>query len=129
MGADRRRRGGAAGAPLISAAGTADADGLRVVFREYFAWLGPEGWFSDIEAELAALPGGYDAILVAREGDEIVGCVALRPLADGACEMKRLYVRPSVRGSGTGRALVEPIERYLARNLYRLLEHGAPTTA
>ena len=107
MGAERRRRGCAAGAPLISDAGAADADALRAVFREYFAWLGPEGWFSDIEAELAALPGGYDAILVARDGEEVAGCVALRPLEDGACEMKRLYVRPSARGAGTGRALVE----------------------
>ena len=107
MGAERRRRGRAAGAPLISDAGAADADALRAVFREYFAWLGPEGWFSDIEAELAALPGGYDAILVARDGEEIAGCVALRPLEDGVCEMKRLYVRPSARGTGTGRALVE----------------------
>ena len=107
MGAERRRRGGAAGASLISDAGAADADALRAVFREYFAWLGPEGWFSDIEAELAALPGGYDAILVARDGEEVAGCVALRPLEDGACEMKRLYVRPSARGTGTGRALVE----------------------
>ena len=77
------------------------------MFRDYFAWLGPDGWFVDSEAELAALPGGYDAILVARDGEEIVGCVALRPLEGGACEMKRLYVRPSARGSGTGRALVE----------------------
>jgi len=107
LGAERRRRGGAAGAALISDADAADADALRELFREYFAWLGPEGWFSDVEAELAALPGGYDAILVARDGGEIVGCVALRPLEDGACEMKRLYVRPTARGSGAGRALVE----------------------
>jgi ribosomal protein S18 acetylase RimI-like enzyme len=85
----------------------ADADALRELFREYFAWLGPEGWFTDIEAELAALPGGYDAILLAREGDEIAGCVALRRLEEGVCEMKRLYVRPAARGSGAGRALVE----------------------
>jgi len=107
LGAERRRRGGAAGAALISDADAADADALRELFREYFAWLGPEGWFSDVEAELAALPGGYDAILVARDGGEIVGCVALRSLEDGACEMKRLYVRPTARGSGAGRALVE----------------------
>lgn len=107
MGADLRGRGGAAGAPLISDAGAADAEALRAVFRDYFAWLGPEGWFSDIEAELDALPGGYDAILVARDGGEVVGCVALRALEDGACEVKRLYVRPSARGSGAGRALIE----------------------
>lgn len=77
------------------------------MFREYFSWLGPDGWFIDPEAELAALPGGYDAILVARGGEEVVGCVALRPLEDGVCEMKRLYVRPTARGSGTGRSLVE----------------------
>lgn len=107
MGARGRRRGGVAGAPLISAARAADADALRELFREYFAWLGRDGWFTDLEAELAALPGGYDAVLLARDGDEVVGCVALRPLGDGVCEMKRLYVRPAARGSGAGRALVE----------------------
>ena len=78
-----------------------------MTFREYFAWLGEEACVPDAEAELAALPEGYDVILVARDGDEIAGCVALRPLDAGFCEMKRLYVRPSARGSGTGRALVE----------------------
>jgi putative acetyltransferase len=107
VGAGSGRRGGAAGAPLISDAGAADADALRELFREYFAWLGPEGWFTDIKAELAALPGGYDAILLARDSDEVVGCVALRTLEAGVCEMKRLYVRPAARGSGAGRALVE----------------------
>jgi GNAT superfamily N-acetyltransferase len=77
------------------------------MFRDYFAWLGEDGCVPDPEAELAALPGGYAAILLAREGYEIAGCVALRPLEEGACEMKRLYVRPPARGSGTGRALVE----------------------
>jgi ribosomal protein S18 acetylase RimI-like enzyme len=107
VGADGRGRGGAAGAPLISDAGAADADALRKLFREYFAWLGPQGWFTDIEGELAELPAGYDAILLARDGEEVAGCVALRPLEDGTCEMKRLYVRPTGRGSGVGRALVE----------------------
>jgi ribosomal protein S18 acetylase RimI-like enzyme len=99
--------GGAARKALISDAGAADADALRELFREYFAWLGSEGWFTDVEAEVAALPGGYQAILVARGGDEIVGCAALRPLTDEVCEMKRLYVREGARGWGAGRALVD----------------------
>jgi ribosomal protein S18 acetylase RimI-like enzyme len=109
VGARRRRRGGVARAPLISRATGDDADAVRALFREYAAWLGPEGWFSDLEAELAALPGGYDAILLARDGEEVVGCVALRRLEEGACEMKRLYVRPTGRRSGVGRALAEAI--------------------
>jgi ribosomal protein S18 acetylase RimI-like enzyme len=76
------------------------------MFRDYFAWLGGDCQSSDPAAELAALPGGYDAILVARDGEEIAGCVALRALGDAVCEMKRLYVRPSAQGSGTGRGLV-----------------------
>jgi ribosomal protein S18 acetylase RimI-like enzyme len=104
----------------ISAAAD-DAVALRALFREYFAWLGPEGWFSDVEAELAALPGGYDALLVARDGEEVVGCVALRPLEDGVCEMKRLYVRPAGRGSGAGRALVEAIVEEARRLGFRTM--------
>jgi putative acetyltransferase len=121
VGAVRGRPGGAAGSPLISQATGGDVGALRGLFREYAAWLGAEGWFTDLEAELAALPGGYDAILVAREGEAIVGCVALRSLEGGACEMKRLYVRPQARGSGAGRALAEAIVAGARRLGYRTL--------
>jgi ribosomal protein S18 acetylase RimI-like enzyme len=108
LGADSRGRGGAAGAPLISEAGADDVVALRALFREYFAWLGRNGWFPwGLDEELAALPGGYDALLVAGIDGEVAGCVAVKELGDGACEMKRLYVRPEARGSGTGRELVE----------------------
>jgi GNAT superfamily N-acetyltransferase len=109
VGAGRGRRGGAAGAPLIGDAGPADVDGLRALFREYADSLGEHGWLDGFAEELAALPGGYEVILVARMEDELAGCVALKRLQDGACELKRLYVRPAARGSGTGRALVEAV--------------------
>jgi ribosomal protein S18 acetylase RimI-like enzyme len=107
VGAERRRCGGVADPPLISDAEPDDADALRELFREYAASLGEYGWLDGFDEELAALPGGYEALLVARVGDEIVGCVALKRLPDGTCELKRLYVRPSARRSGTGRALAE----------------------
>jgi len=107
VGAERGRHGGAASAPLISDAGPDDGDGLRELFREYSAALGEWGCFPGFEEELAALPRGYDAVLVARWDGELAGCVAVKRLPDGTCEMKRLYVRESARGTGTGRALAE----------------------
>lgn len=41
--------------------------------------------------------------------DDPVGCVGLRNMGDGNCEMKRLYVRPDARHLGAGKVLVDRI--------------------
>jgi len=84
-----------------------DVEEVRALVREYAASLPFALDFQDFDRELNELPGDYappkGALLLARGA----GCVGLRPIAKTTCEMKRLYVRPSARGTGLGRRLAE----------------------
>ena len=92
-----------------------DLPELRAIFAEYMDSLDIDLSYQNAAAELASLPGNYappkGAILMARDaGHRLLGCVALRPLAQaGAGEIKRLYVRPAARGSALGRRLAEAV--------------------
>lgn len=90
-----------------------DMEVVRELFREYADGLGVDLCFQDFETELATLPGKYappkGRLVLAWDGARATGCVALRAIDDTSCEMKRLYVRPELRGTNVGRRLAESV--------------------
>ena len=86
---------------------------VRELFEEYVAAFGFHLTFRDVEQEMADLAGRYGpadgCLLMALWDDQPAGCVAMKKLRDGVCEMKRNYVRSAFRGHGIGRHLIKDI--------------------
>lgn len=97
----------------------------RALFLDYAGTLGFSLDFQDFAGEMAAFPGDYappgGALLVAERDGAIVGAVGLRDLGDGACEMKRLYLKPESRRGGLGRRLAEAVVAEGRRLGYRAM--------
>jgi len=85
----------------------------RELFIQYADSLGFDLEFQGFSRELAELPGDYKSpsgcILLAASAEGYSGCVALRPLQNNICEMKRLFVLPQYQGRGIGRALANSV--------------------
>jgi ribosomal protein S18 acetylase RimI-like enzyme len=98
---------------LLKAETDEQVEEARGLFMEYADATGVDLCFQNFAQELASLPGDYappaGRLILARNAVEAAGCVALRKYEEGVCEMKRLYVRPSFRGTGLGRTLAESI--------------------
>lgn len=85
----------------------------RQLVEEYAASLNLDLAFQNIAHELQDLAHEYSAptgaFLIAREHAAALGCAGVRRFADGAGEIKRLYVVPAARGRGIGLRLARHI--------------------
>jgi GNAT superfamily N-acetyltransferase len=105
------------GPVVIRRSTLASADAARLI-RALNVEL--EATFPEPSANHFSLSGeqvesGNGAFLVAYLDNVAVGCGAVRRLDAVTAELKRMYVDPSVRGRGVGRALVEALEREARR--------------
>ena len=88
-----------------------DIEQARTLFKEYQAGLGISLCFQNFDDELKNLPGDYappdGRLLIATDEGALAGCLALRKVDEGVCEMKRLFVRDEFRGKQIGIRLIE----------------------
>jgi GNAT superfamily N-acetyltransferase len=96
---------------------------VRSLFVEYMQWLIPAVevvWEYQIEvtpadvvehnmADIQKFMPPDGRLFLASNDTDALGCACARTIRPGLAEIKRVYVRPSGRGNGTGRALVQTI--------------------
>lgn len=98
---------------IIQAETFEEIEAARGLFREYEAWFGMNLCFQNFDEEVANLPDKYASpegrLFLAFSDEKLAGCIALRKLEEGICEMKRLFVKDEFRGQKIGVKLIEKL--------------------
>jgi len=110
---------------IVVAESAEQVEFVRTLLKEYALETEVDLSFQDFASEVANLPGKYSPpegrLLLAQSEIEWLGCVGLRKIGDGICEMKRLYVRPQFRESGVGRLLATAVINAAAKIGYQAM--------
>ena len=96
---------------IINPTDPEDIAAVAALFRDYAEWLQDHICLYDFEEEMKHFPVPYvppsGALFLAKQNGRALGAVGVRPLDDGVCEMKRMFVHEAARGTGLGRRLAE----------------------
>jgi len=105
---------------IREASSAQDYAAFSQLIGEYVSWLRSryeqDNWFitevldkQSLSSELENLPTMYGSpngrVFLAVYDNEVRGCGAYRRLADGTCEMKRVFVPMRFQGAGLGRRI------------------------
>lgn len=98
---------------ITKATSDTDLETAKDLVLQYSRLLKVDLDFQDFEKEIEGFLGAYSppqgVIFLAFLNEKVAGCVAMRPLGKGVCEMKRLFVKPEFRGFSIGVYLAEAI--------------------
>lgn len=105
---------------------------VKQLFVAYAQSLEIDLAFQNFEKELKSLLGKYGppdgVFILALVDGKGVGCIALRKISEGICEMKRLYVSDDYRKLGIGKKLITMvIEKALKLNYHYIRLDTLPT--
>ncbi|MFD7919661.1 GNAT family N-acetyltransferase [Streptomyces sp. NPDC059740] len=118
--------------PSVSAVPYDHPDARRLTQALRAEQLGLYGFADDPDTTPEAdFDPPHGLFLIARIGDDPVGCAGVRLLDDHTAEIKRMYVSGEARGHGIGRRLLEHLEQHAVRCGARriMLETGRRNTA
>jgi putative acetyltransferase len=98
----------------IREANAADAPAIRAIVVDTLAEYGFGVESEGTDADLADVPASYQDRggifrVVVDDAGVVVGCGGLYPLAGGVVELRKMYFRPSIRGRGMGRVLLDDL--------------------
>lgn len=86
-------------------------DVAKTLFKAYEQWIAIDLSFQNFDNELNSLPGCYSApegaIILAKEANQYIACVAFRPLTKTRAELKRMFISDAYRGLGYSKLLLE----------------------
>lgn len=101
-----------------------DLEEVRRLFRSFVAWHRQrhvddreliDAYFDGAayDREVEGLPGAYappdGAVYLCWDTGLPIGCVGMKRIDERRCEMKRMFVAPTARGRGAGRALADAV--------------------